>query len=738
MTYKEIMKQVISKIDLSYDDYLISKEYLIHAYEQFLCNTFSEENHNVGIVLHTGSVCFNVVSLVFAAISNLILNDNSVENVLDSISDGDIVTYNKQRYIYRGIRIEKFEEEPKKYAILEQNKNASIQYVPHKRWNNIVPYYGESKTTGGRGLRKSHEKRQEFISEVTGTDKSKIPSVIDSSTVIVMSRDRADELLRKVNIIYGERKSIRLLELVTASYFTENDEYNYGGNAEKVEPIIKITSKLGVARRLVKKRSDNEIKGLMILEQDGVTQSKSELAELIERQALGYVYASYCINSELGDELVNLYPDAYLFACTKEFLLQNSLQVQKSNALTDMLDIQTGIIVGKTINRHILKNDFSWEDFKRIKRQIKIVKCTETINENKDSFVIQASALLNLLVTATYTMMELENTINELNIISPKERLKELSFYAESFMYGMKDTALEIINSLTVLYESLIKDNLKERELKKILGDHRGEKIVVVVPKAYYIPVLQRTLQLYLRTKKVTMVTANKFENDKLYDRIIVVGDIKGKRFNTFKCKSARDIDVILYDYENKLFEYKDKKAKAREIEYDVRNKILSIDELKIFNELEHQNNDVKEIETISDELDLFYEKLNVIAIKNMITKEISNSAQALEVTKVAKFVEEECILFSKNYKAIVFDDEKADVIEKGVEDLLPGDILIFTKNDGFTKSIVDDILETLLEQKLVDRNIKSAYEKANYWKEILRKYIDENCLSYIDLGKIC
>lgn len=736
MNSKEKMTQVFNKIDIAHDGDLISKEYLIRAYEEFLCSTFSEEKHNTGIVLHTGSICFDVISLVFAAISNLVLTDNNTENVLEAIKNGDIVTYSKERYIYRGQAKNKFLDSEQDYVLLEREKDKLIRYIPPKEWNMIVPYYGASKTTGGRGLRKSIEQRQNFISEITGIDKSEIPSVIDSSTVIVMSRERADDILRKVTITYGEKKTIRLLDLVTASYYTENDEYHYGGNAEKVEPIIKVTSKLGVARKLVKKRSENEIKGLMILEQDGVTQNKSELAELIERKTLGYVYASYSISSELGDELVDDYPDAELFACTKEFLLHKTLPVQKTNFLTDILEKETGIIIDKTINTHVLQNDFAWEDFKKIKRQIKNVKCTESIDENKDNFVIQASALLNLLVTAPYTMTDLDECKNDINIVLPTDRLHELKSYAESFMYGMKDIAFEIIDSLTKLYKVIGESNPKEVELKKLLTNHRGKKIVIVVPKAYYIQVLQKTLRLYMGTKKISIVTANRFDNDKLYDRIIVVGDIKGKRFNPFKCKSAIDIDIILYEYENVLFEYRCKKAEIREVEYNVRNKISDIDELEPLSVIEQQRKDVEEIGSISDELDLFYEKLNIISLKGIISKDVPNGIQNIEVTKAATFVDEERVLFSKHYKAIVFDEEKADVMEKSVDDLLPGDILIFTKNDSFTKNIVDDILETLLEQKLLNSTIKTAYEKANYWKDLLKDYMKQNNLSYVELGE--
>lgn len=44
--------------------------------------------------------------------------------------------------------------------------------------------------------------------------------------------------------------------MVTASYFTEEDEYRYGGNAGKNEPTLKFTAKVSAARpiTLVKAR----------------------------------------------------------------------------------------------------------------------------------------------------------------------------------------------------------------------------------------------------------------------------------------------------------------------------------------------------------------------------------------------------------------------------------------------------------------------------------------------------
>ena len=49
---------------------VISKERLMQDYTDFLGKTILTEYRNVAVLLHTGSVCFDAISLIFAAVSN--------------------------------------------------------------------------------------------------------------------------------------------------------------------------------------------------------------------------------------------------------------------------------------------------------------------------------------------------------------------------------------------------------------------------------------------------------------------------------------------------------------------------------------------------------------------------------------------------------------------------------------------------------------------------------------------
>ena len=55
------MKKLIDKCDLYFEGHIVSKELLVKNYADFLASNF-EKKHNVAISLHTGSVCFDIIT----------------------------------------------------------------------------------------------------------------------------------------------------------------------------------------------------------------------------------------------------------------------------------------------------------------------------------------------------------------------------------------------------------------------------------------------------------------------------------------------------------------------------------------------------------------------------------------------------------------------------------------------------------------------------------------------------
>lgn len=238
--------EVLKKIEIRIQGQTISKEKLLKSFGQYLSQTFSKRDHNIGLIMHTGSVCFDAMLVTYAMIFNLISNKVETGDVVNSFSEGDIVLYGqnkKSRYFFGGFvdGSEIRAEIGKKYIKLTQG-GTSVNYIPEKSWRNIEPYNGDSVRMDGRGIRKKSSLRDDFFVEVLGFTKENIPSVLDTSCVIVAPRDRVDYLVKNISLAFGKKK-ISLLELVTASYFTEEDEYRYFKNKSTHNRINQLQKK---------------------------------------------------------------------------------------------------------------------------------------------------------------------------------------------------------------------------------------------------------------------------------------------------------------------------------------------------------------------------------------------------------------------------------------------------------------------------------------------------------------
>ena len=302
------MNKIIEKCDVCINGSVVSKELLIKTFSSFVSSTIEDKQHNVGIVLHTGSVCFDAILLSFAAISNVLYNETNATDIVLSLQADDLVlcydgnTGNSKplKWIFKGFVNSVGDTPlmtPGKYIVLESDKNGR-KYLPESRWTKIVPYFGSSKSMDGRGLRRESKKRYDFFRSVLGMEDAEIPRTVDTSTVIVMSREEANELVGSISFRFDDT-DIKLTDLVPVSYYTEsNREYQYGVNLSKNEPVIKITGKVSVARKLLLKKGGNRHIGLVVCGEDLYHHSESELPELLDRKSIQYVYLCMHLDSE--------------------------------------------------------------------------------------------------------------------------------------------------------------------------------------------------------------------------------------------------------------------------------------------------------------------------------------------------------------------------------------------------------------------------------------------------------
>ena len=738
MTNEQVLFRLTDSCDIYFEKSLISKERIIKKYADFFASSISGDGHSVSVALHTGSVCFDIVSFITAALACVLLDETDAESIISSLNVGDMVLYKNERYRWCGSEF----KDGRQYLIIEQDgrgKNGKTTIrVPFDTNKSLIrPYHGASDVTDGRGIKRKNTNRADFISHILGVVASEVPSVTRVSTVIVAERDTFDRLSKGLRIVYGngKGKSIGLLDIVTVSYFSDSgEEYQYGSNPAKTEPVLKITGKVSTARDLVLDKRGNKTVGLMVIGADAASKGGSELTDLLGRKSLKFAHIAAGIDSECAEGIIESQEDASVFACTKEFLLQNSWPTQVTNALTVELDRQIENIVNNSVTTIVVEGGCSWEDLRKAREALYIIKQSEWDDTAKNNFLITSHSLLNLFTTAVFPIEVLEKAVKDGKLIagisSPALRIRELWNLADNSEF-VKYQCVYVADVLERLYESGFSGCPKQDVLKRHLDFSVGRKIAVIVPKAYYIHILAEDETL----KDVTIVTANRFDNSDHYDEVIVVGDFSGKRFDPLKCRAAADITVLLYESETHRFEHKKRKAIIFENKLNSKLGVLDdVDSSDGIVEDEGMDGFIEE----AVELEQYIGQISSFDIGKFAARVSGSAGNTLtsEVYVIGRFMSGEQILFSKYYKAVVFDSVKGTVIETDVDDLSDGDQLVFAKRDDYTRNMVDYIYESLQTTGRLSPEVLDATAKSIYWKGALRKYKHNHGFSYRDISR--
>lgn len=732
---RKAMNSIIEKCDVCIDGNVISKELLIKTFLNFVSSTIEDKQHNIGIVLHTGSICFDAILLAYVAISNILYNKTDPANLIYSLHVGDVVLCHNgskgktklSKWVFAGF-VNSPDETPQvfpgKYIVLQNDKNGR-NFLPKSSWSKIAPYFGPSKSMDSRGLRHENGKRYDFFTSVLEMQDTDIPRTIDTSTVIVMSREEANVLVGNLSFRF-EETDIKLTDLVPVSYYTEsNQKYQYGINPSKNEPVIKLTGKISVARKLLLCREGNRHIGLIVLGEDLYRRGESELPELLDRQSIQYIYLCMHLDSEISANLIANYEEANLFACTKDFLLSNSRPPVVCNTYTEQIDAQIGAIIDKEVAVNVISGFINWEKYKTFKRAIYSVKSSEYNSEQKDDFLVQAYSLMNLFMTAVFSIGLLEELIESGiagNVEKPELRLHRLRETVKGFPDFLKEPATCVVSILEDAYLELHDSTPKETAFLKAIEARQG-KIAVVVPKAYFGIVIDRFLSLHNLDNgtDICTMTANRFDNTQLYSAVIVVGNVSGKRFDALRCRSSQEIELLLYECEKYRYKKQVRDAKTAEHLLNKRSTILIDDEYE--EDLIGIDEDaLKEVENIDTEITDYISSATIKAIRNSFSG--GDGKSMAEIVAVAKFDSDEIAFFTKNYKAYVLDKADNLVKEVAASDLSEGDVIVFTRSTSKTRDIVEEILRDMINNKLVSHEIENAYYKSREWKKTLIDYM--------------
>lgn len=737
MTADKLANAILNKCDIYYGEALVSKEAIIEKYLAFFADSLVSKERTVNFALHTGSVCFDVISVVAVALGCLSYNLSTNEDIISSLQQNDMVLFKGKRYRWKGTR----KEHGSLYMIIEQDgkgKNGkSVSYLPLERNKHLIrPYYGDSQITDGRGVKKRKTNREDFLSFAFDVDVTEIPAQIDVAIVIVAERSTFGEICKQVRIVYGEGKSAGLLDIIPAAYYTSSgEEHQYGLNPTKAEPVLKVTSKISTARDLVLDKHGNKVVGLLVTGSVSLTENGSELADLLRRKVLRFAHVTSPMKAGMGEHILDMYEGASVFACTKELLSRSNQMIRSENPFTTELHRQIMNVIHNTVTPITVPDGWDWADYRRIKKAILAVKQSNWQATEKDDFVVMAHGLLNLMNTAIFSMEVMEQAVQEGRInqavLSPMARIAKLWDIADK-AGSMQEHCVAVADALERKYQERLTKAPKADALDTYIKTHKGSRIAIIIPKAYYADILRITHPEYFEDDYIICVTANRFDPRQKYDAILCVGELNNKRFDPLQCLAARNINVFLYNCEEKVFSFRKRKQQKYERKLNRR-----IGATKAGDEPEDETIPVEEeleleVQQFST-LDEYVDSFNVFDIRKFAYSGAPTGGYipVAEVKFVGAFVTGEQIFFSKYYSAVVFDSASGSVIEKTPEQLLPGDVLVFVKRDDYTKNIVDFIYERLLREGRLSQGAVDAYEKSQYWKEALREYKEVNGFTY-------
>jgi len=739
MSTTSSLKEICENCEIVFQGETIAKEGILAAYSQFLLSSLDGEGSKVCVSLHTGSLCFDIMLVIYLTLLCINKDDTTVDDIIHTMEVESPVIYGKSRAIFKGL-------DEKGYAIIYQeiidhgHVCSATTFLSPKSFYKIKPYKGSSKRLDGRGLRAGTTERSKFIEAILNKDEEEISAITQKSVIIITNRDIADNLVRGLSLKYNDGKnSIKLTRLVTASYFTEGDEYRYPGNSGRNDAALKFMNKPSLARELIIGDEEKSIIGIAVIGKEIYNSGRTELTSLLKRKSILFSCISYPIELDNTRGLVDDFEDAELFACTSQLLKLYSISEVQEGKLLSKLNQEILTALNKKILIRLINGSETWDVYS-VKQSINFLKNNCNDDENIEQFIIYGYSLLNLFSTAIFPIKTMEYMIetNSLACKSPKIILEILDETALRYTGIVSDKMKYIIDKLKQIYFSIYNENMKSDELITAFKYSSPEKKwAVVVPKVYYKNIFEKLI--FEKTKRkynCYIETATKFDTTQNYDEIIIIGQLFGKNFNVFFNLSTNIFTILQYEFENHQYNYKLAAFhKLEKIYNDRMNLVLESNDNNVDSDTKL---DLDKQKLLDDSLQAFIENIslkNVLQTASLLRAEATNIMQS-DIFRIAKCVNGETIFFTKYFIPYIVNYNTSNISESEVSELAVGDILIFNKNNGESQDIVDDVLLGLIDRKNeAGRFLFNQYEDSKHWKKVLKKYMIDNNLSFKDIS---
>ncbi len=724
-------KEIFRETSISYMGIELNKILPLKKYGEYLCEIFdSEKRHTATLALDTGSIYYHAMAVAIASFACLFYNNTDIEQLIASLSIGDILIVDGERVRYKGImdggQLGAGFTRGVKYFSLELKGGARYKNIHDVKELSIAIYQGEAEQLGGKGVRSTFKQRREFLSAFTGKSKE-ISTEIGNSVAIISDRETAEDLYRGVHIGYRGKK-VALSDLVTAAYYSENDCYQIGINPTKEEPILKFYSKISACRDDIIADRQKRIIGCIIADEN-LWISNSEIHDITDRRSLKFVVLEgkthYTKYSEWFES------EEYRYHAFVPESVSPLIRDEEYTFHTQDFKRELNAFIARGIKDIFVETPVENETIFEIKRRILKVKKEAFNNDQKEEFLITAYFLLNLCRSAFFPLSYCDRAYDkQLLPWTINEKLLELRSFSASLMGSLKEDAVFVSNALQAMIEGLYNVNPKAELVKDRILKRKVDCIITT--KAYY----ETIFYLWLDDCGITqgqrpkVVTVSAFEKsaESFYNAIFITGYYDFS-FNPYASFGFISGETLLYNFERYQARYLNRLAeRGRKLIQEKNHMSYFVEELEEEEAVVEQLED-EEFET---EMDKMAKDLQLKGAYRYLSSSNTAGDGMIKIAKIFTFASGSTGFFTKHYKG--YRISGTEISEVDLENLKVGDSIVFTKETE-NKDIVDLLLNQLLENQYKNTKYPEYYRLSVCWKIALKKYIRDNNLTYQEVA---
>lgn len=701
--------------------------------ENIIANVFNNyQRSGTTIFLHPGTNQLLYQSILYALMAGYITYNFQIEEYAKQFYEGAPVIFKGKR-----CKLINIDLELKCFTVLEDKE--TITSNPLSNIYKMKSYEGDAKTLGTKGIRKTVKEAEKFLEEWLGGEYVSNIKSQPFSILVVCNKKDAQEIANSVFL--DNDKHFLFSELFPSTWFSGIDSYeDFFGNSIRTSPVVLFTNRISIARDIVFNDRVKRIRSVIVNGIDIISSSKQELEDIMKRSSVRstvlLAQTSYGVlpNFQIGDTaisivywskdaLISLLDDLCNNTCTK-----NPQEILLKKLIDNEIDHET-------IFEQVLP-PFNLELPKICRKSLKQI--SNFANEDFDikRFVVSAFGLLKLYEQACFPIAFYEELIKNGKVSArlPSNELTVLNEILNSQVELEVKKELDIIfSALKEMHYALYERNPKLEKLLSLLNKRKTDtteslRKALIVPKVSYA----LTINTYITNKlkqSVNVYSVGKFDDNEIFDCIIVSGVFNDGKYDLFKNNNTPETVVLGYPSEESYFYWLKNEFLKLTADYEARS-ILSYEKESVVNNLNY----IKPEETkLMIELE---KQIFEMMPDTLITVGSSSERQTTTTLKaicLIIFENDEFGLFTEHYSPYVFDEKTRKITEGDVDKLEEGDLLIFAVRDDIT-DFVDTILETLIPS--TEPIFQEYYRMSRRWKTVLRDYMINNNMNYVDISR--